>query len=159
MTFYNENNTADIKQQIHTLFETQNYVELYQTQAETLNHMLLIETLEEFKDFLDSESSLDENVFWMYHAAVSGESLSIGGYEGDVTETVTAFLMEKLPETFFDRIRNLLQDLYADLDEQDTLEEIIDLCNQSLADTGYTLRLDFDDTYCAGEYFLTVTHP
>lgn len=43
-----------------------------------------------------------------------------------------------------------------DIDAQDTLKEHIRLCNQDLADTGYFLQLDFDDTYYAGVYFLSV---
>lgn len=44
----------------------------------------------------------------------------------------------------------------ADVDGEDNLKEKVDLCGQCLENTGYSLRLDFDDTYYAGVYFLSV---
>jgi len=46
----------------------------------------------------------------------------------------------------------------VDEDAKDNLEEKISICNQCLADTDYWLRLEFDDTYYAGAYFLSVIY-
>ena len=70
------------EQQIHTLFETKKYMELYKIQADVLNEMLMIHTKEEFEDFLSCENIIDESIFILYYAAVHGESLLIGCYEG-----------------------------------------------------------------------------
>ena len=147
---------SEEKQYIHTLFETKNFSELYQAQPEVLNEMLSIENQEEFEDFLEQEESVEEAVFWLHYAAVRGESLLIGGYEEDVTQKVADFLERRLPEDIFAALREHLQNIYVDIDEEDNLKEKIDLCSQCLADTKYSLRLDFDDTYYAGVYFLSV---
>lgn len=60
------------KQYIHTLFETGNFLELYQVQAETINEMLSIDNRQEFEDFLESEDFIEEDVFWLHYAAVQG---------------------------------------------------------------------------------------
>ena len=148
------------KQYIHTLFETGNFMELYRVQKETINEMLSIDTLQDFEDFIgeieERQGFIDEDVFWLHYAAVHGESLLIGGYEEDVTEKITDFLMERLPDDVFYSIRKYLQNVYVDIDDEDNLEEKIGLCNQCLTDTDYSLRLDYDDTYYAGVYFLSL---
>ena len=146
------------KQDIHTLFETENFSELYQVQAEVINEMLSLDNQEDFEDFLESEDSIEEDVFWLHYDAAHGERLLIGGYEEDVTQKVADFLKRQLPEDSFLTIQEQLQNLYVDMDAEDNLEEKIGLCNQCLADTDHSLLLDFDDTYCAGTYFLSVRH-
>ena len=144
------------KQSIHTLFEKGLFLELYKVQADVINEMLSLETQREFEDFLASESSIDEDVFWLHYGVVHGESLSIGGYEEDVTQKVSYFLKQKFPENLFSAIQEHLKNVYADLDDEDNLKEKVDLCNRCLENTDYSLRLDFDDTYYAGVYFLSI---
>lgn len=144
------------KNYIHTLFETKNYIELYQTQASTINEMLLIREQKDLEDYLESDYFLDENVFWLYDAAVHGESLLIGGYDEDVTKEVLNFLKCNLPETIFCVVKEKLQNLYVDLGTRDNLKEKIDYCNQCLKEAGYFIQLEYEDTYCAGVYFLSV---
>ena len=147
---------SDEKQYIHTLFETENFIELYQVQAEVINEMLSINNQQDLEDFLANEDFIDEDVFWLHYAVAHGESLLIGGYEEDVAQKVVSFLKQGLPEDIFCRIQEHLQNLYVDIDSEDNLEEKIDFCNQCLEDTDYFLQLDFDDTYYAGTYFLSV---
>ena len=147
---------SDEKQYIHTLFETENFLELYQIQTEVINEILSIDNQQDFEDFLANEDCIDEDVFWLHYAAAHGESLLIGGYEEDVTQKITDFLMQRIPENIFLTIQEFLQKLYVDIDAEDNLEEAIGFCNQRLADTDYALQLQFDDTYYAGAYFLTV---
>ena len=144
------------KQYIHTFFETENYLELYQVQAEVINEMLAIDNQQEFEDFLESEDYIEEDVFWLHYAVVHGESLLIGGYEEDVTQKISDFLKQRLPEELYFKMQEYLKKIYVDIDEEDNLEEKIGLCNQSLKATDYSLQLDFDDTYYAGAYFLSV---
>ena len=82
--------------------------------------------------------------------------MTIGGYEEDVTQKVADYLKQHLPENIFATIQEHLQNIYVDIDAEDNLKEKTDLCNQCLAKTKYSLRLDFDDTYYAGVYFLSV---
>lgn len=144
------------KQYIHTLFELKNYPELYRVHTEVINEMLSIDNQKDFEDFLENEGSVREDVFWLHYSAVHGESLLIGGYEEDVTQKVADFLKRKLPEDIFSAMQENLQNLYVDIDAEDNLKEKIDFCNQCSANTGYSLKLDFDDTYYAEVYFLSV---
>lgn len=144
------------KRSIHMLFETEHFSELYPTQAGVINEMLSIETQQEFEEFLADEGGIDEEVFWLHYGAVHSESLSIGGYEEDVTQKVSDFLKQKLPEDLFSAMLEHLQNVYVDIDDEDNLKEKVALCNQCLENTDYSLRLDFDDTYYAGVYFLSV---
>ena len=49
-----------------------------------------------------------------------------------------------------------LDQIYVDADDEDNLMDIIDLCNEYLEGTGYSLNLVFEDTYYDGAYFLSV---
>lgn len=144
------------KQAIHTLFKTRHFLELYQIQTDVINEMLSIDAQQDFEDYLAAGNDIDEHVFWLHYAAAHGESLLIGGYEEDVTQKVTDFLKQRLPADLFFTIQKHLQNLYVDIDAEDNLKEKIGLCNQCSADAGYSLQLDFDDTYYAGAYFLSV---
>ena len=144
------------KQQIHTLFETENYIELYKTQSDVLNEMLMIHNKEEFEDFLSSENFIDERIFLLYYSAIHGKSLLIGGYEGDATSQVNSFLKSKLPENIFSKIECNIENLYVDVDDEDNIKEKIDCCNQKMKDSGYFINVAYEDTYCAGAYFLSV---
>ena len=143
------------KQHVCELLKTKDYKQLYQTQSQIINEMLLIDSQEDFEDFLQ-ENDLDENVFWLYYSAIHGESLMIGGYDEDVTVAVEGFLQEKLTDNVFDVIKNDIQQIYVDLGTRDNLEERIKVLNRQLEKHGYLIRLDYDETYCAGVYFLSV---
>ena len=144
------------KEEIRQLFQEKNYKQLYEICAPSINEMLMIATADEFEDFLQQEDGLDEEVFWLYDSAVSGKSILIGCYEEDVTERVRAFLKERLPEEAFSVIQADLHDLYVDIDSRDNLREKIDACNSRLKAAGNILVLQYEDTYCAGAYFLSV---
>lgn len=145
------------KKNIHSLFESTNYMEVYKTYPHVVNEMLMIESLADFEDFIEAEGVLEENIFWLYFSAVNGESLLIGGYEEDVTEKVSVFLKQKLPETVFGGIKGRFFGWYVDLGTKDTIEEKTGTCNQLLNGTGYSIKADYEDDYCAGAYFLSVT--
>ena len=142
------NNTD--KQSIHMLFEVQNYAALYSSYSEVIHQMLLIENQQDFADFIENEPFLEEDIFFLYYDAVNGESLFIGGYDNDVTEKVRDFLKQKLPEDLFSAIQKCLQNIYVDIDEDDTLEKTIAFFNQKLENTGYIIKTVFDYKYLEG---------
>lgn len=147
---------ASERQYIHTLFADKNYLELYQIQPSTLREMLFVDTRQEFEDFLQSEGSLEEDIFWLYDAAAQAERLLIGAYEEDAASKASTFLQEKLPTVVFPDIQMYLADIYVDIDDRDNLREKIDICNQYLSDKNYYIQAECEDTYCALAYFLTV---
>lgn len=141
---------------IRALFKDKKFSELYQSQSAVINEMLMIDDPQDFEDFLSDENYIDENAFWLFYSAVHGESLSIDAYEGDAAGKVADFLKRKLPENVFSLIRDHIRNIHVDIDAENNLEETVELCNRHLPDTDYSLRLDFDDTYCVGVYFLRI---
>lgn len=144
------------KQQIQILFETKNYIELYKTHSDILNEMLMISDENEFKDFLSYENFIDKRIFSLYYSANHSESLLIDGYKGDATLQVTSFLKTKLPEDIFKMIEVNLKNLYVDIDGEDNIKEKIEYCNKKIKNTCYSIKVEYEDTYCAGVYFLSV---
>lgn len=53
-------------------------------------------------------------------------------------------------------LEEYLDQLYVDADDENQLTDIIDLCNEYLEGTGYSLNLVFEDTYYDWAYFLSV---
>lgn len=144
------------KEAVHALFASKKYLELYQQKSEIINDMLLIESQEELEDFLCDENEIEEDIFWLYDANGKEENLRIEGYAEDVTNQVSTFLQSKLPESIFSMLTSTLQDIYVDLGTRDTLQDRIFVCNQVLEPYPYCIQLDFEDTYCAGAYFVWV---
>ena len=144
------------KQQIHHLFEHHNYRELYRTYPKTLNEMLMLKDEKEFEEFLEGECEIEENIFFLYHSAACEESLLIGGYEGEATQQIHTFLKTKLPEPVWNQLKGHLQNLHIDIDGEDNLKEVITEYNQQIEHTGYHIKIEYEDTYCAGVYFLSV---
>lgn len=144
------------KQYIHKLFDIEDYIKLYNIQTEVIQKMLLVYNQEDYEDFLKYHCDIEEDVFWLYYSAVKGESLFIGGYNGDVSKKVELFLKQKLPKDLFCSIVQYIQCLYVDLGTKNTIEKQIAVCNQCLQNTVYSLLLCYDETYCAGAYFLKV---
>ena len=144
------------RQQIQKMLDAKDYKQLYRFQAPVLNQMLLINSEEEFDDYLEY-LYFEDWVFWLHYQAFHGEALLIGGYDGDVTEAVKGFLKSQLPDTVFESIKNEIGQIYADVDEcWGKLDECVDALNNSLEKNGYSVPLDYDDLYSAGEYFLSV---
>ncbi len=143
-------------QAIHALFQAKNYKQLYQEEGEVLRLMLMVNSFEEFQDFCAEADTLEEPIFWLYEGAVSGENLLIGGYDEDVSQKVQSFLKEKLPSDLFGAIEPELEGVYVDIDDEDNLQAKIELCNQRLKGSVFSIHVDYEDTYCAGAYFLWV---
>lgn len=148
--------TNEEKQYISGLFKSENYKELYKTHSSVINQMLMIDNEDDFEFFIEEEGSLDEEVFRLHYSALHGDSLLIGGYEGDVTEKVSEFLKQRLPESLFKNIKEDIKEINADIDDNDNLEERIGTLNERLESQKYSIQIYFDDLYCAGEFFLTI---
>lgn len=145
------------RQYIHKLFKERDYMQLYYTQTKIIQKMLFIDNQQDFEDFLKYHCDIEEKVFWLYYSAVKGDSLFIGGYDKDVSEKVEMFLKQKLPPNLFCNIVPYIRNLYVDLGTKDTIEKQITFCNQCLQNTKYFLLVCYDETYCAGAYFLNVS--
>lgn len=133
------------------LFRQGAYREIYEQYRPLLQHMLFLESEGEWMGFLAQGGALEERPVSLHLSALAGECLCLGGYEGDVTEQIRAFLSSKLPQ------RLMLPAIPAvlDLDEPGgMLEPQLEPYREHLEPLGFRTRVEFDDTYCAGEYFL-----
>ncbi len=153
----NSASADDARQHIHELFEAADFVQLYREQPEILQDMLMIESEDELEDLLDADCPIEEDLFWLFEAVHRGESLLIEPYAGDVSDPVAGFLQGKLPEPLFARLREHVSGMYVDLGTKDNLKERVAACCKELIESGWSLRLDFDDTFNDGIYFLSVT--
>lgn len=139
------------------LFRQGAYREIYEQYRPLLQHMLFIETEEEWMDFLAQGGTLEERPVSLHLSALAGECLCLGGYEGDVTGQVRSFLSAGLFGDRRDGPALPEQSIVLDLDESSGLLEPqlrpFQACVEPL---GFRLRTEFDDAYCAGEYFLFV---
>ena len=148
------------KEELKTLLQNREYRKLYQAQPAILNEMLLLTSQADFEDYLsDNDDPLDEDVFWQFYATLNGDGLVIGAYEGDTTEKLNSYLQLHLPNELYTAIQHHIQTIFVDMDEDDALETQIASCNTTLAHTGYQIHLQFDDTYCTGVYFLSISVP
>lgn len=133
------------------------YIRRYKEYPEVINNMLSISNMEEFEDFISEEFEFHEDVFQLYCNVELGQSIVIGAYEGDVTQMVNQYLKANLTDEVFSMINSIASNWYVDMDEEDKFEKMVDMCNEMLEAIPYTLVANFDDTYCAGVYFLSVT--
>lgn len=143
-------------QTIKLLFASGQYLKLYESQAHIINEILSIKTENEFQDFLNQIGWFDEGVFWLHYGSWHGKSLFVGAYDEDIADKVRCYLEGQLPENLLEMLEEYLDQLYVDADDENKLTDIIDLCNEYLEGTGYSLNLVFEDTYYDGAYFLSV---
>ncbi|MCI8409078.1 MAG: hypothetical protein HFJ09_07395 [Lachnospiraceae bacterium] len=75
-------------------------------------------------------------------------------YKGEVYEKLISYLQTKLPFEIFEQIKTEINSVYIDIDENKTIEPFMEQCNKILKDTNSICIQRFDDTYCAGVYFI-----
>lgn len=146
----------DVKKRIHNLILEKNYLQLYKEYPLVLNEMLFIENQEEFEDFIKENNEIQEDIFWFFYSASIGNSVLIGVYEADVYDKFISYLQTKLPFEILEKIKGAFDSIYMNVDENKTVEPFIERCNNLLKDTKYFCIAQFDDTYCAGVYFVEV---
>ena len=146
-------------QDIQILLDGENYPEIYRRYAPVLEDMLYIRTEAEWLDFIEQQSpELEERPLRLHLAAWADCCLEIGCYEGDVTKKLTEFLRADLPEKVFDKLD--CPAVNVDIDElKGELEPQLKLYQEQLEPWGYKLKVFFDDTYCAGIYFVFLESP
>ncbi|MCI9121448.1 MAG: hypothetical protein HFG00_07990 [Oscillibacter sp.] len=154
-TAFIENDLYDV----WSLLEQKAYQEAYRRYAPIWEDMLFICEEAAFLDFLEQQGpELEERPLRLHLAAWEKVCLEIGCYEGDVTEKLLHFLREDLPEKLLDRfepspVNVNIDELNGELDPQ------LKPWREQLEPWGCRLKVFFDDTYCAGVYFLFLEAP
>ena len=72
------------------LLEKSNYSAFYENNQNIIKSILFLETLEEFLDF-SKENDLDKECYCAAFLCAHGYGIQIGGYEDDLTHTLTEF--------------------------------------------------------------------
>ena len=133
--------------------------DVYRLFGPALEDMLGIQGVAEWLDFIGQEGAeLAERPLCLYLAAWQHRCLKLDGYEGDVTERLMAFFQKWLPEALAEKIERT--PVILDLDEPaGELELLLEPYRKQLEPAGYRLQVFFDDTYCAGVYFVFLETP
>lgn len=145
--------------EIWTLLEQREFAEAYRRYAPVWEDMLCIREEAEWLDYLEREGpELEERPLRLHLAAWADCCLEVGGYEGDVTERLLSFLRRDLPEKVLYKLTP--SPVNVDVDEPNgELESQLKPWREQLEPWGCKLKVFFDDTYCAGIYFLFLEVP
>lgn len=142
---------------IQELLSKKEYQAVYGQYAPMLQDMLFVQSFEEWQDFIQQEGGLEAEPLELYLSAWRGERLLLGCYEGDVTQKVLDYLRGQVPEALLEALSGL-PPIVLDIDELDgALEKQLAPYQEAAAPFGAVFQTDFEDIYCAGAYFLSVT--
>jgi len=141
----------DLMQKSVQVLEEKNYSEFYQGNQDIVQSILFLENIDEFLDF-SKENSLDTECFCFAFICAKGYGIQIGGYEDDLTQTLTTFFETKgimYPE-ILDIIKK--EKIYTDCSDYDNFKRAMTEINGVLSTQGKQLVIFEDFVYCDCEY-------
>jgi len=133
------------------MLEHSNYSGFYGKNQRIIQSILFIETLDEFLDF-STENKLDTECFCAAFLCANGYGIQIGGYEDDLTHTLTEFFHTKGME--YSEISEIIckEKIYTDCSDYDNFKKSLIAINQVLDAHGLKLVVLEDFVYCDCEY-------
>ena len=133
--------------------------EVYKLAGPALEDMLCIQGEDEWMDFVTQQGSeLEERPLCLHLAAWHRRCVEIGCYEGDVTEKLADYLRNNLTEEQFSSMERPAVSVDIDEPNGDLGLQLEPYRRQAEA-WGCKLHAFFDDTYCAGLYFVFLEKP
>ncbi len=137
------------------LLEQSNYSAFYEKNQNIIQNILFLETLDEFLDF-SKDNSLDVECFCAAFLCVKGYGVQIGGYEDDLTDTLTDFFKAK--EIGYSEILEIIskEKIYTDCGDYDNFKNSLVAINQILDTHGVRLTVLEDFVYCDCEYTVLI---
>ena len=146
--------SPDEKKELQTsmeLLEKSNYSAFYESNQNIIKSILFLETLEEFLDF-SKENSLDKECYCTAFLCAHGYGIQIGGYEDDLTHTLTEFFHTQGME--YPEISEIVhkEKIYTDCSDYDNFKKSMTAINQVLDVHGMRLIVLEDYIYCDCEY-------
>ncbi len=137
------------------LLESGNYPAFYEKNKDIVRNILFLEEAEEFLDF-SGENELDRECFCFAFLCAKKHGIQIGGYEEDLTDTLTAFFAEK--ELEYPEISEIIgrETIYTDCSDFDNFRKSMEEINQVLDLHGLKLVVFEDFVYCDCEYTVLV---
>ena len=127
----------------------------YDKNKSIVRNILFIESVDEFLDF-SNENSLDIECFCAAYLCAKGYGIQIGGYEDDLTHSLTEFFKAKGiddPKVF--EIINS-ERIYTDCSDYDNFKKSLSAINQVLGSYGIRIIVFEDFVYCDCEYTVLI---
>lgn len=133
------------------MLEHSNYSGFYEKNQSIIQSILFIETLDEFLDF-STENELNAECFCAAFLCANSYGIQIGGYEDDLTHTLTEFFHRKGMEQ--PEISEMIcrEKIYTDCSDHDNFKNSLIAINQILDAHGVKLIVLEDCIYCDCEY-------
>ena len=133
------------------MLEQSNFSAFYEKNQSIIQSILFLETLEEFLDF-SKEDELDAECFCAAFLCAHGYGIQIGGYEDDLTHTLTEFFHTQGIE--YPEISEIVhrEKIYTDCSDYDNFKKSMTAINQVLDVHGMRLTVLEDYIYCDCEY-------
>lgn len=123
----------------------------YEKNQDVVGDILFLENVDEFLDF-SRENSLDEECFSAAFLCAKGHGVQIGGYENDLTHTLSEFFRAGgIDDPAVFEIINR-EKIYTDCGDLDNFKESLTAINQALAPRGRRVMVFEDFVYCDCEY-------
>lgn len=137
------------------MLEAKKFSEFYETNQSIVRNILFLESADEFLDF-SNENSLDIECFCAAFLCVKGYGIQIGGYEDDLTQTLTAFFRAKKFDNpkIFEIINS--EKIYTDCSDYDNFKKSITAINSVLDPYGIRVIVFEDFVYCDCEYTVLI---
>jgi len=133
------------------MIEGKDYSEFYKYNQDIVQSILFIETIDEFLDF-SSENALNLECFCAAFLSTKGHGIQVGGYEDNLTETLTEFFEAKgfdYPD-IFEIIGK--EKIYTDCSNYDNFKKSLTAINHVLDAHGLRIIVLEDCVYCDCEY-------
>ena len=133
------------------MLQAKDFYGFYDKNKDIVRSILFIESADEFLDF-SNENSLDIECFCAAFLCAKGYGTQVGGYEDDLTHTLTEFFKVKgidNPEVF-EIIDS--EKIYTDCGDYDNFKEALTAINQVLGTQGVRVIVFEDFVYCDCEY-------
>ena len=133
------------------MLEQSNYPAFFEKNHSIIQSILFIETLEEFLDF-SKENNLDAECFCAAFLCAHGYGIQIGGYEDDLTHTLTEFFHTQ--ELEYPEISEIIleEKIYTDCSDYDNFKKSLTAINRVLDTHRLQLIVLEDFVYCDCEY-------
>ncbi len=141
---------SEMLHSIHML-EGKDFSKFYEINRDIIRNILFLESREEFLDF-SAENFLDIECFCAAFLCAKGHGIQIGGYEDDLTETLTAFFKAKGFD--YPKILKIINSerIYTNCSDHDNFKKSLTTINQALSIHNVQIVVFEDFVYCDCEY-------
>lgn len=137
------------------MLEEGKFSAFYKANENIVRNILFVENSDEFLDF-SNENTLELECFCAAFLCAKGYGVQVGGYEDDLTQTLTAFFQAQKWNSpkIFEIINS--EKIYTDCGDCDNFKKSMIAINSVLESQGMRVMAFEDFVYCDCEYTLLV---